>query len=117
MTQPFRFAVQGGPFDDPVALGEHARRGYAHECLIGDDDQVRSLNNAALLNRLSIRPHIGEDGGAPTLGAVTWGVLHLVSGQEEGAAQNPAGGQNQKIPQRLPAMALRTRASANSTAA
>lgn len=25
-TRPFRFAVQGGPFDDPVALGEHARR-------------------------------------------------------------------------------------------
>ena len=25
MTRPFRFAVQGGPFDDPVALAEHAR--------------------------------------------------------------------------------------------
>lgn len=25
MTRRFRFAVQGGPFDDPVALGEHAR--------------------------------------------------------------------------------------------
>ena len=25
MTRPFRFAVQGGPFDDPVALAAHAR--------------------------------------------------------------------------------------------
>lgn len=25
MTRPFRFAVQGGPFDDPIALAEHAR--------------------------------------------------------------------------------------------
>ncbi len=25
MTRPFRFAVQGGPFDDPVALADHAR--------------------------------------------------------------------------------------------
>jgi probable F420-dependent oxidoreductase len=26
MSRPFRFAVQGGPFDDPDALREHARR-------------------------------------------------------------------------------------------
>ena len=25
MTRPFRFAVQGGPFDDPVAIAAHAR--------------------------------------------------------------------------------------------
>ncbi len=25
MTRPFRFAVQGGPFDDPVAIADHAR--------------------------------------------------------------------------------------------
>lgn len=25
-TRPYRFAIQGGPFDDPVALGEHAQR-------------------------------------------------------------------------------------------
>ena len=25
MTRPFRFGVQGGPFDDPAALGEYAR--------------------------------------------------------------------------------------------
>ena len=26
VTRPFRFAVQGGPFDDPVALAEYARK-------------------------------------------------------------------------------------------
>ncbi len=26
MTRPFRFATQGGPFDDPIGLAEHARR-------------------------------------------------------------------------------------------
>lgn len=26
VTRPFRFAVQGGPLNDPVALAEHARR-------------------------------------------------------------------------------------------
>lgn len=25
-NRPYRFAIQGGPFDDPTALGEHARR-------------------------------------------------------------------------------------------
>lgn len=25
-SRPYRFGIQGGPFDDPIALGEHARR-------------------------------------------------------------------------------------------
>jgi probable F420-dependent oxidoreductase len=47
VTRPFRFAVQGGPFDDPAALGEHAR-------------QVESLG----YDELYTYDHIGRAPGA-----------------------------------------------------
>lgn len=48
MTHPFRFGIQGGPFADPVALREHARRiedlGYA-ELFSSDHVNGGGLNN------------------------------------------------------------------------
>jgi len=51
MTPPFRFAVQGGPFDDPIALGEHAK-------------MVESLGYDELYTYDHIGRSAGSSGGA-----------------------------------------------------
>jgi hypothetical protein len=62
------------------------------ERLVRHQNQAGIADDAALMDRPAVRPHVSGDGRAPPLRAVPRGVLDLESRQEEGRAQNAAGG-------------------------
>jgi hypothetical protein len=70
---------------------KHTRTWIAEQRLIGDDDQVRIADDAALADRLGVEARVSGHGGAAAFGPVDGRILGLQAAEEGGCAEDAAG--------------------------
>jgi hypothetical protein len=69
---------------------QHGRGRVVEECFIAEHDQVGLLDQSALEDRLLVDPRIRGDRRPAALGTVHGRVLHLITREERGGAEDPA---------------------------
>jgi hypothetical protein len=60
-----------------IDASKHAGRRYSDQAIVRHHHQIRPSDDAALVDRLSVRADIGEDRRSSSLGAVAGRILHL----------------------------------------